>query len=89
MRSQAVLLQLAKRSARISAFNGGGHILGMNSDDTERKQLKHSIFSDTVGGRIRGGGGGEFWPYLNQTYTIFLHYFSDMASKNRTCLSWS
>lgn len=87
MRSQAVLLQLAKRSARISAFNGGGHILGMNSDDTERKQLKHSIFSDTVGGRIRRGGG-EFWPYLNQTYTIFLHYFSDMASK-RTCLSWS
>lgn len=58
MRSQAVLLQLAKRSARISAFNGGGHILGMNSDDRERKQLKHSIFSDTVGGRIRGGGGG-------------------------------
>ena len=56
MRSQAVLLQLAKGSARISAFNGGGHILGMNSDDTERKQLKHSIFSDTVGGRIRGGG---------------------------------
>ena len=88
MRSQAVLLQLAKGSARISAFNGGGHILGMNSDDTERKQLKHSIFSDTVGVRIRGGGGGEFWPYLNQTYTIFLHYFSDMASK-RTCLSWS
>ena len=87
MRSQAVLLQLAKRSARISAFNGGGHILGMNSDDRERKQLKHSIFSDTVGGRI--GGGGELWPYLNQTCTIFLHYFSDMASKNRTCLSWS
>ena len=57
MRSQAVLLQLAKRSARISAFNGGGHILGMNSDDAERKQLKHSIFSDTVGGRIREGGG--------------------------------
>ena len=57
MRSQAVLLQLAKGSVRISAFNGGGHILGMNSDDTERKQLKHSIFSDTVGGRIRGGGG--------------------------------
>ena len=57
MRSQAVLLQLAKRSARISAFNGGGHILGMNSDDRERKQLKHFIFSDTVGGGIRGGGG--------------------------------
>lgn len=57
MRSQAVLLQLAKRSARISALNGGGHILGMNSDDRERKQLNHFIFSNTVGGGIRGGGG--------------------------------
>ena len=57
MRSQAVLLQLAKRSARISAFNGGGHILGMNSDDRERKQLKNTLYFliPSAGGLGEGG----------------------------------
>ena len=75
MRSQAVLLQLAKQSARISAFNGGGHILGMNSDDRERKQLKHSIFSDTVGGRIRGGGGWVLTLFKSNMYHFSALFF--------------
>lgn len=56
MRSQAVLLQLAKRSARISAFNGGGHILGMNSDDRERKQQNTLYFLIPSAGGLGEGG---------------------------------
>lgn len=64
MRSQAVLLQLAKRSARISALNGGGHILGMNSDDRERKQLNTSYFLIPLAGGLGEGGGGSSGSWL-------------------------